>query len=177
MRSGRGGTIFGTVQVVFRLQWLLLGLVIGLAMSTSIARAGFTSPPLVLSEARVAEGGGQRAVFLRGTFDFENAVQLGYPISLLVFQGATFVRFPLSGTAVVGTSSLLADGDLLDTEVDAVLAAGSPAPAGVRIVGLEPETIRATLPLTFTGGSATAIVIAVLTDGTVLSNPITFTLP
>jgi len=40
------------------------------------ARGGFTSPPLVLSEASGAEAGGQHSVSLRGTFDFENAVQL-----------------------------------------------------------------------------------------------------
>lgn len=160
-----------------RLPGLFAGAVLALAFHAPGARAGFTSPPLVLSSASGAEGAGQRAIALRGTFDFENAIQLGYPISLLVFQGETFVRFPLAAAPIAGSSSTLADGVLAEAEIDALLATGSPAPAGVRIVDLEPETIHATLPLTFTTGPATAIIIAVLTDGSVLSNPITFTLP
>src|SRR5262249_21372026 len=82
------------------------------------ARAGFTSPPLILSGAGGAEAGGQRSASLRGTFDFENAVQLpGYPISLIVFQGTTFVRYPFTGAPVTGTSAVLADGILTEAEV------------------------------------------------------------
>jgi hypothetical protein len=141
------------------------------------ARGGFTTPPLILSEASGAEAGGQHSVSLRGTFDFENAVQLtGYPISLIVFQGTTFARYPFTGAPVVGTSAVLADGILTEAEV-ASLGPGTPAPTGVHIIDLESDTIRVTLPPTFTAGSATAMVIAILVDGTVVSNPIVFSLP
>ena len=141
------------------------------------ARGGFTSPPLILSEASGAEAGGQRSVSLRGTFDFENAVQLpGYPISLIVFQGTTFVRYPFTGAPVSGTSAVLADGILTEAEVPSLDPAPA-APTGVRIIDLESDTIRVTLPATFTAGPTTAMVIAILVDGTVLSNPIVFSLP
>lgn len=58
----------------------------------SVAVAGFTSPTLVLSSARGEAAGGGRAAALEGSFDFPNAVQVGYPLHVVVFQGATFAR-------------------------------------------------------------------------------------
>jgi len=77
---------------------------------------------------------------------------------------------------VTGTSAVLADGILTEAEVPSLDPAAA-APTGVRIIDLESDTIRVTLPATFTAGPTTAMVIAILVDGTVLSNPIVFSLP
>ena len=147
------------------------------ALAAGDAFAGATTPRLALSAAAGSAAGAARSVVVEGNLDFGNALQVGYPIDLLVFQGATFARFPFAGAPIAGTSPELADGALAPTEIAALLAEGAAPPAGVRIVTLVPTSIRVTLPAAFTAGPATAIVFGILTDGTVLSNPITFTLP
>ena len=148
-----------------------------LAATAGPARAGFTSPTLVLSSARGDAGPSGRAAAIEGSFDFPNAIQVGYPLSLVVFQGTTFVRYPATGTPVTGQSPALADGILADAELAAFVGAGTPAASSVRIVSMTPTAIRVTLPSSFTAGSATAVLFTILSDGNVLSNAIDFVLP
>jgi hypothetical protein len=129
----------------------------------------------VVSAASAIRAEGRYAVTIEGTFDFLNAVQVGYPLELVVFQGTTFVDFPITGGARTGLD-LLADGlDL--TDLSGFLVAGSPAAAEVRIVSLAPTRAVMTLPASFTPGAATAQVFTVLPDGRVLSNPLALVLP
>ena len=148
-----------------------------LALSGDRALAGFTSPTLVLSAAHGEAGAAGRAAALEGSFDFPNAVQVGYPLNVVVFQGTTFARFPAAGTPVTGSSALLADGVLAEAEAAGLAASGAPADPSVRIVTMTPSAIRVTLPGSFAAGSATAILFTILSDGTVLSNAIDFDLP
>lgn len=141
------------------------------------AGAGFTSPTLVLSAARGDAGPSGRAAVFEGSFDFPNAVQVGYPLSLVVFQGTTFVRYPAAGTPVTGTSTALADGALGDAELVAFNAEGAPVAPGVRVVTMTPSAIRVTLPATFGSGPVTGVLFTILSDGNVLSNAIIFDLP
>lgn len=144
----------------------------------SRAIAGFTSPTLVLSSASGEGGPAGRAAAFEGSFDFPNAVQVGYPLNLVVFQGGgTFARYPAAGTPVTGTSAELADGTLVEAEVPAVAGEGGAADPSVRVVTMTPSAIRVTLPASFASGPATAILFTILSDGTVLSNAIDFTLP
>src|SRR5215813_8163099 len=89
--------------------------VLGLALTCATAFAGFTAPTLTLSRATGASADGARSASFEGSFDFTNAVQADYALHLVVFQGTTFARFPVTGGPVSGTSATLADG-ILDAD-------------------------------------------------------------
>jgi hypothetical protein len=154
---------------------------LGLALCLVHPRAGeggFTEPTLALAAASGVVAGEARAAVLEGSFDFPNAIQLGYPLQLAVFQGDRFARYPVSGGApVTGVSAALADGVLSQDELPAFVAAGSPAPPAVRILTIAPDRLRVALPPTFTAGPTTALLFTILQNASVLSNPIDFTLP
>lgn len=155
-------------------------LLLATAMTTALAprvHAGATTPQLLMTAAAGTANGAARSAVVDGNFDFANALEVGYPIDLLVFQGSTFARFPFAGTPVSGTSPELADGVFVDTEISALLGEGAAAAPEVRIVTLVPDRIRVTLPASFAAGATTAVVFGILTDGTVLSNAVTFVLP
>lgn len=136
-----------------------------------------TSPTLVVSAASATRADGRLAVTIEGTFDFANAVQVGYPLQLVVFQGTRFVRFAIGDTPRTGTTPLLADGQLALGELPAFLAAGDPAPPDVRIVTLTATHALVSLPADFAAGVATAQVFTVLPEEPVLSNPLALVLP
>src|SRR5262249_55308467 len=146
-------------------------------LSTTSARPSATSPTLVVSAASGMRADGRVAVTVEGAFDFPNAVQVGYPLQLVVFQGTSFVRFPITGAAQIVQSSLLADGSLDADGVPGLLAAGSSATADVRIVSLSSTRAVLALPASFTPGAATVQAFTVLPDGRVLSNPLALVLP
>jgi hypothetical protein len=139
------------------------------------AHAGATSPTLVLGSAEPAAVDGARAVTFEATFDFDNAVQTGYGLQLIVFQGVRFVRYPFAGAPAGGQSAALADGTLAEDEVPAVVGAGTPVAA--RIVSITPRSVRVVIPTDLPAGATTAILAAVLPEHPVVSNPIGFVLP
>jgi hypothetical protein len=143
----------------------------------SNARPSATDPTLVVSAASAMRADGRYAVTIDGEFDFPNAVQVGYPLHLVVFQGSRFVRFPIAAAPVTGESSVLDDGQLAMGDISTLLAAGAPAPADVRVVALSPTRAVVSLPAGFAPGAATAQVFATLSDGRVLSNPLALVLP
>ncbi len=146
-------------------------------LGAATAWASATSPTLIVSAARAIRADGRHAVTIEGTFDFANAVQVGYPLQLVVFQGARFVRFPASGAPRTGETALLADGRLDAAELPAFLAAGAPVPAEVRVVTLGATSALVALPAEFAAGAATAQVFTVLPEEPVLSNPLALVLP
>jgi hypothetical protein len=146
-------------------------------LGVDTARPSATSPTLVVSAATAIRADGRLAVTIEGTFDFLNALQVGYPLQLVVFQGTGFVRLPIGGVPHTGQASLLADGRLDVDDLAGFLAAGSPAPADVRIVSLSPTRAVVALPAAFGAGAATAQAFTVLPDGRVLSNPLVLVLP
>lgn len=150
---------------------------LALAVAPLLAQAGFTSPTLVLSAAHGDAGPAGRGAAFEGEFDFPNAVEVGYPLNLVVFQGTTFARYPAAAPPVTGTSATLGDGVLAEGELDTLEAAGSPADTSVRIVSITPSTIRVTLPSTFTSGAASGVLYTILPDGSVVSNAVGFVLP
>ena len=136
-----------------------------------------TSPTLAVSAASATRADGRLAVTIEGTFDFANAVQVGYPLQLVVFQGTRFVRFGIGDTPRTGTTSLLADGQLTLGELPPFLGAGDPAPPDVRIVTFTATRALVSLPADFIAGAATAQVFTVLPEEPVLSNPLVLVLP
>ena len=149
------------------------------------ALAGFTSPKLALLGAAGIVADGARSATIQvgdltaqgGDLDFPNAVQGGTAVHLVMWQGTSFVRYPLHGPAVGGTSATLADNQVDDLDVATLLGEGSPAATGVRIVSLSATTLVVTLPAGFTAGSCFAQLIALPTEGAVVSNVVPFTLP
>jgi hypothetical protein len=161
------------------LRLLLLTLTMAALAVPQGARAGATSPTLVVSSATAVAVDGVRSVAIEGTFDFDNAVQTGYALQFIVFQGTTFVRFPVADPPRTGTSEVLADGAVTETEFQSLANAGAAAPAGARIVSLTSRSARLVLPPGFTAGPATVMIATILpNDGdAVLSNPLPFVLP
>jgi hypothetical protein len=147
------------------------------ALAPGRVHAGATSPTLVLGVAEGEALDGARAARFEGSFDFPNAIQVGYPLQLVIFQGTRFVRVPLVGSPRTGTSTALADDALSEAELPGLLAAGAPAEAGVRIVTVTDRDLRVTLPASFAAGPTRAILFAILPEHPVLSNPIDFVLP
>ena len=157
---------------------VLLILVAGsLLVGAPAVRAGSTSPLLVVSAASGSAAGGGRSAVFEGTFDFENVVEVGYPLQIVVFQGTRFVRYVVAGPVVTGTSAVFADGQLTDVELPALITVGTTADAGVRIVTVTATGALVTLPATFTAGTTTVVLFTILPDGTVVSNPVDFVLP
>jgi hypothetical protein len=156
-----------------------LAIVTGLALGLSAGevRAAATTPTLILATAAPAVVGGARSVAFEGSFDFPNALEVGYQLELVIFQGAHFVRYPVAGTVRVGDSSSLLDGRLDEDDLPTFMREGAEAPADVRIVTFVPDRLRVTLPSTFTAGRATAVLFASVPHGAVVSNPIVFLLP
>ncbi len=153
----------------------LLSCVIACVLAAGHAHAGATSPTLVLGSAEPAAVDGVRAVTFEASLDFQNAVQSGYGLQLVVFQGTRFVRYPLAGAPAAGQSAVLADGALDEDEVAAVVGAGTPAAA--RVLSITPRSLRVLIPADLPAGATTAILAAVLPEHPVVSNPIGFVLP
>ena len=103
----------------------VVGLVLAAAAPAALLASG-TSPALVLSAATGSAAGSQRAVTLDGSLDFANAVQVAYPLSLVVFQGSRFVRYRLPGAVVAGPTTavvyaILPDSNVLSNPIDFTL--------------------------------------------------------
>ncbi len=147
------------------------------ALGTVAAWASATSPTLVLSAGQAVQAEGRYTVTIEGTFDFANAVQVGYPLQIVLFQGTRFVRFPLGGTPLTGVAAVLADGRLNASELPALLAAGSPASSEVRLLALTAKTAVLAIPAEFARGAATVQTVALLAEHPVLSNPLALVLP
>jgi hypothetical protein len=148
--------------------------VILVVATAAFARAGATTPTLIVQSASMPPGS-TRLVSFAVAYDYSNAIQANYDIELIVFQGNSFARFPVSGAARVGSSAALADG-LAVADLPALDAASTPAPDGVRVVTIEPTRLAVMLT-TFTGGAATAVLAATVDEGVILSNPLSFNLP
>ena len=140
-------------------------------------RAAATRPTLVLSAAAGSGVDGARAAVFEGTFDFANAIEIGYPLDLVVFQGARFVCYSGDGPVLEGANAVLADGELTSDELPALMATGSEAGPEVRIVTFASDRLRITLPRSFAAGPTRAVLFTPNSHGTVVSNPVQFLLP
>src|SRR5205814_552414 len=112
-------------------------------------QAAATKPTLVIASGAGESTGDARAAVFEVSFDFLNAVQVAYPLNLVVFQGTHFVRYPASGPAVTGDSAALAAallGMAFSTPVAGTsfpIFAGDPIDSGTG----RPYTILPGLPL------------------------------
>lgn len=139
--------------------------------------AAGTDPTLALSTALAStSSAGVTAVWVSGTFNFDDLLQFPYPAGVVVYQGTHFARIDSTGAVSSGTAAYLADG-LSASELDALLAAGSPAPPPAALLQLHASRLAVALPSGFSPGTATVVVYAVLENTSFLSNAVNFTVP
>ena len=147
--------------------------------TAGVARAGATTPTLIVQAAEAGSGipGALRLMTFHVAYDYSNAIQADYDVELIVFQGNSFVRFPISGAARFGSSSALADGFTV-SDLPALDAASSPTPDSTRVVTIEPTRLTVSLPASFgSGGGADVVLAATVDEGVIQSNPLHFILP
>jgi len=142
-----------------------------------LARAGGSSPLLSITSAdTLATPAEVRSVTIRGSFNFDDLVQFSFPAGAIITQGSHFVRYDLSGKIVAGTSAAVTDG-ISASEIPALLAVGTAAASPAEVVQLRVDRISVALPSDFTAGAASVILYALLDGDSVVSNPVSVTLP
>jgi hypothetical protein len=139
-------------------------------LAGDLAGAGSTDPTLAIGQLVARPVGGGALVEVLGEFGFDDVVQVDYPLTLVVYRGTSFARYPAGAPAVVGTFAGLGDG-LAVSEIATLESAGSTASA-VEIVSLEPNRIVASLPAALSSaGSITAVLyVEVAGEGGFVSN-------
>lgn len=126
------------------------------AASPGPANAGSTDPVLVIGQATASGGSPTRILDLLGSWGFDDVMQIEYPLTIVVHQGTTFVRYTVGETPVSGTFAGLADG-LAVGEVPALELAGSPV-AAASITRLAIHEMTLALPAaTFASGSLSVV--------------------
>ena len=151
--------------------------------------AGFTSPKFAILGVTSLVADGARSVTIlagdlavrMGDFDFPNTVQGGTTLHVVLWQGTSFVRYPLHAAPMSGTSTTLADDAVADVEVATLLGEGGPAPSGTQIISLSATSLTVTLPASFTAGSCHAQLVTLFNEAGgangIVSNVVPFTLP
>ena len=134
------------------------------------AAAGSTDPTLAIGQLTARPVGGAAVVEILGEFGFDDVLQVDYPLTLVVYRGTGFARYPVGGAAVAGTFAGLADG-LAVSEIAALEATGAEA-SGAEIVVLEPNRVLVSLPVELAGpGTLTAVLyVEVPVEGGFVSN-------
>ena len=133
--------------------------------------AGSTDPMLVIGEAHAGGGSPVRVVDLLGSWGFDDALQLDYPLCVVVSQGETFVRYPFGESPVTGSFAGIANG-LAPSEIGALEAAGSPA-TGASISRLAIHEMTLAVPPVFQAGDLSIVLYVSLPgEGTFRSNTV-----
>ncbi len=139
------------------------------------ARAGSFEPVLAIGQVVARHAGQSALVEVTGNFGFDDALQIEFPLNLVVYQGKEFVRYPLGGEPISGTFVPLRSG--LQARQIPHLEAKGEFESEAEIIRLEPNRITVSLPPKFEDGSITAIFYVVgPSQGAFLSNPVSTTL-
>jgi hypothetical protein len=141
------------------------------------AWASGSAPTLALTggDAFVASDGA-RAVVATGSFNFDDRLQFGFPVGVLVVQGERFVRYDVSGAIVSASTAQVADG-VDASEIPALLAIAGSAAAPAALVQLRPDRITVALPPELVAGPATVLLYASKDSETFVSNAVLLALP
>lgn len=148
-----------------------------LLLSAAGARASGSAPTLTLTggDAFVASDGG-RAVVATGRFNFDDRLQFGFPVGVLVVQGDRFARYDVAGEIVSASAGLVADG-VDATDLPALLAIAGSAAAPAALVQIRPDRITVALPPEFVAGAATVLLYASKDSESFVSNVVSLELP
>lgn len=154
-----------------------LVLLVGALAPAESPRASGSAPTLALTagDAFVAESGA-RAVVAIGSFNFDDRLQFGFPVGLIVAQGDRFARYDVSGEIVSATSSLVTDG-IAATEIPALLAIAATAGPPAALVQIRPDRLTVALPPEFSAGAATIVLYASKDSESFVSNAVPLVLP
>jgi hypothetical protein len=152
-----------------------------LALAASLiprpASAAGTDPLLALDGARAfATADGTATLEVSGRFSFDDLLQFSFPAGLIVWRGATWVRYGLDGGVTTGTEPALANG-ITAEEATELLDAGAAAGPPAAVLRVAPSRISVVLPASFGAGPATVVVYAVLDEETFLSNALGVAVP
>lgn len=141
----------------------------------AFVRAGSTDPTLAIGQVSVRPAGAASVVEVSGIFGFDDLLQVSFPLNLVVFQGTTFVRYPVGGAPESGTFAGLGDG-LQTDELSALESAGVADP-GAELLRLRPQRLLAALPTSIGDGTVTVVLyVEVPGEGSFLSNALQATL-
>ncbi len=153
---------------LFRLA--IVGLFVAAVCAVPHADAGGTDPLLVLGQVTANAAGDGSTVRVRGSWEFDNLLQVDFPLTVVASQGDFFVRVPVGGAAASsGTFSGLSDG--FDASEIAVLESLGSAENGATILALDSHEIVVYLPASITNGEVTVVVYVELpNEGGFVSN-------
>ena len=139
------------------------------------ARAGSFEPILAIGQVVARHAGQSAIVEVTGNFGFDDALQIDFPVNLLVYQGKEFVRYPLGQAPISGAFIPLRNG--LKARQISHLETKGEVESEAEIIRLRPNRITVFLPPKFEDGSITAILYVVDPyQGAFLSNPVSTTL-
>ena len=136
-----------------------LGIVAALVvlLAGAAAQAGSTEPDLAIADASASLHAGVVTLEVVANYDHSNALRLGYPVALVVLQGARRAELFLDGRTTLS------------------LNAGPPLPvSGARgVISIAPTRIAAVLPAGFDiPGTATVSLEATFDGDTLHSNAV-----
>lgn len=154
-----------------------LAILIGVLALAGGVRASGSAPTLTLTggDAFTTQVGA-RAVVAIGSFNFEDRLQFGFPVGVIVAQGDRFVRYDVSGAIATGTDAAVGDG-IVASEIPALLASGATAAPPAALVQIRPDRITVALPPEFTVGAATVRLYASKDSESFVSNAVPLELP
>jgi hypothetical protein len=120
---------------------------------------------------------GDRIVTGSGAFNFEDLIQISFPAAgLMVVQGNRFAAYDVTGQAVAGESSRVANG-VSRSDLPEVLDDGEPAGPPARLTQLNRDVVSVVLPASFVAGAASVLLYAEHDGEYFVSNAIAVTLP
>ncbi|MFQ5478771.1 MAG: hypothetical protein ACE5E4_09150 [Candidatus Binatia bacterium] len=158
------------------IQWAACLLVLVSLCVPRAILAGSTDPVLAIGQIRARPAGAGSVVEVFGTWEFDNLVQVDFPLNVVVSQGANFVRLPAGGLAAEsGSFAGLLDGldpaELVDLE-----NAGLPE-SGAELLRVEPHLIKASIPPLIVDGQVSVVVYVVIPgEGSFVSNAVSVSL-
>lgn len=145
---------------------------IALVASSSFASAGSTDPEVAIGEVIVHQRGGGTSVAIKGTWAFDDVLQVEFPLTLVLSTGSEFYLFRVGEPARSGVFPGLSNG-LTVAEIASLEAAAAIDPAA-RFVRISPHQIILALPSMAGASGLTAVgYVAVPGEDPVISNSVT----
>jgi len=114
--------------------------------------AGSTEPALSIASVVASSNDGVATLEVRGNYDHQDVVRLGYPVTIVVTAGTTVARLGLDGTVTVAVGADPA----------------APVPGAPGVVGIAPDHLTAVLPPALAGAGAATVRLEAVFEGTLL---------
>ena len=160
-RNALSATLAGTGLYLLALTWC-----------SASALAGSTDPEVAIGEVIVHENGAGTAVSIKGTWAFDDILQVEFPLTLVLSAGAEFYLFRVGEPARSGVFTGLADG-LTIAEIASLESVAVTSP-GARFVRISPHQLLLSLPSLGGATGLTAVgYVAVPGEDPVISNSVT----